>query len=249
MARVRLTFLGSADAFSGAGRGNSCYLIEDRHGTVAVDFGPTAMRALRSMGMGSEDLDGVLLTHLHGDHFGGLHLLFIDARYRVARKRPLVVAGPPGTRSTVRKWIEIGWGLAGRRRPPFRIEYVEYRPGSTLTILGRKVTVFPARHQRAPEIATSLRVSTDGRVLAFTGDTEWCETIVPLCEGADLFVCECTGATPTPKHLSWEELEPRLPDLRARRIVLSHLSDEARARVRPDDRRVRLAEDGLVVRL
>jgi ribonuclease BN (tRNA processing enzyme) len=249
MPDLRVTVLGSADAFSHGGRGNSCYLIEDDLGAVAVDFGPTAMRALRHLKKDPDDLDGVMLTHLHGDHFGGLHLLFIDARYRAKRRRPLVIAGPPGTKRTVSAWIALGWGAAGRQRPPFRIKYLEYRPGSSLTILGRRVTVFAARHQSHPEVSTSLRIASDGRTMAFSGDTQWSENLVPLSDGTDLFICECTGARQTPKHLSWTELRPRLVDLRARRILLSHLSDEARARIRPRDRRVRLADDGMVVTL
>ena len=244
---MRLTVLGSADAFSGAGRGNSCYLIEDRHGSVAIDFGPTAMRALTRFGKDPDEVDGVHLTHLHGDHFGGLHLLFIDARYRAGRTRPLLIAGPPGTKRAVRSWIALAWGRAGKRRPPFALEFAEYRPGTSHELLGRKVTVFAARHQSAPEVSTSLRVESDGHTVAFSGDTQWSDNLIPLSRDTDLFVCECTGATPTPKHLSWSELQPRLADLNARRILLSHLSDAARARIKPRDRRVRLADDGMVV--
>lgn len=249
MRRVRLTVLGSANAFSSGGRGNAAYLVDDPRGAFTVDFGPTALRALRALDREPEAIDAVLLTHLHGDHFGGLHLLFIDAMYRSRRRRALTVAGPPGTARTVEAWIALAWGRAARRRRPFALRYVEYAPGSAVTVAGRRVRVFAARHQSPPEVSTCLRVETGGRTLAFSGDTRWTEELVELSRGADLFVCECTGALPTPKHLSWVELAPQIGRLEARRILLSHLSDASRRALRTKRGRVRPAEDGMVVEL
>ena len=68
---AQVTFLGTADAFNGAGRGNSCYLVEDSVGMYTVDFGPTALLKCVEYGADLKRLDGVYITHLHGDHIGG----------------------------------------------------------------------------------------------------------------------------------------------------------------------------------
>jgi len=90
----------------------------------------------------------------------------------------------------------------------------------------------------------------DGKaMLAYSGDTEWTDALLSVARGADLFIVECYGYSGhMPGHLSWEVLEPRLPDLRARRIMLTHMSplmlahlDQARAAG------VLVAEDGAVI--
>ena len=94
-----------------------------------------------------------------------------------------------------------------------------------------------------------LRFEIEGKVIAFSGDTEWTDALLPIADGADLFICECYElARPTTGHMSWNHLQARLPLLRARRIMITHMSASVLARL--DEVRgsgVLVAEDGLVV--
>src|SRR5438270_443475 len=72
---MRLTIVGSADAFNAVGRSHSCYLLEGAERPLMVDFGATALSALRRLGREPTDLGGLALTHLHGDHIGATHHL------------------------------------------------------------------------------------------------------------------------------------------------------------------------------
>jgi len=249
-----VTVLGSADTFNAGGFGNSCFLVQDARGAFCVDFGPTALLALKRRGFDPNDLDAVALTHLHGDHFGGLQQLFIDAQYCSRRRRPLIVAGPVGTRRKVEALYRLAYGRCADQRA-YQTRYVEWAPGDVGRFAGWQVQTLRAEHMRPRDGALSLRIRTRGGkralLLAFSGDTAWSERLVALARGADLFVCECTEIARTEaKHLSWEELEPRLPLLEARRILLTHLGESVRRRQRRlAAPRVRLAEDGLVLRL
>jgi ribonuclease BN (tRNA processing enzyme) len=86
-------------------------------------------------------------------------------------------------------------------------------------------------------------------VLAYSGDTEWTDALIPIADGADLFIIECYDhARFVTGHITWSLLKTRLPDLRARRIMITHMnpsmlerSDEAR------QAGLLVAEDGLVV--
>ena len=98
---AKLFFLGTSDAFNAAGRANSCYWVEDTLGHYVVDFGPTALYQCQRYGLDVNRLDGVFLTHLHGDHIGGLAMLLVHLQYQANRKRPLVIAGPEGTEQRV----------------------------------------------------------------------------------------------------------------------------------------------------
>jgi len=245
-----VTVLGSADAFNSGGRGNACYLVEDAEGAFCVDFGPTALMALKAQGFDPGDLDAVFLTHLHGDHFGGLQQLFIDAQFCHPRRRPLTIGGPVGTAKRVEAWYKLAYGSAGSRRT-YATRYLEWAPGDVGLAVGRQIHTFRANHMAPRDGALCLRIKSGKGVLAFSGDTGWTDDLVPLAKGADLFVCECSeDRDAIDTHLSWEVLAPRFAQLEARRILLTHFSEAMRKKVRQlAAPRVHFADDGLVLRI
>src|SRR5207249_2919860 len=99
--------------------------------------------------------------------------------------------------------------------------------------------------------STALRLSAGQRVLAYSGDTEWTDTLIRIADGADLFIIECYDhSRRLPGHMSWTELQARLPELRARQIMLTHmnptmLAEQAIARAAG----LLVAADGLVIEL
>ena len=96
---MRLTFLGSGDAFGSGGRFNTCFHLERAaHGNVLVDCGASSMVAIRKWQVDPNAISTVLVSHLHGDHFGGLPFFLLDAQLISRRTAPLTLAGPPGFR-------------------------------------------------------------------------------------------------------------------------------------------------------
>jgi ribonuclease BN (tRNA processing enzyme) len=97
--------------------------------------------------------------------------------------------------------------------------------------------------------STAIRVSDGEKQFAYSGDTEWTETLVGVADGADLFIVECYGYSGRMTgHVTWEVLRPRLTDLRARRIMITHMNPTMLAHL--DDARaagVLTAEDGAVM--
>jgi ribonuclease BN (tRNA processing enzyme) len=224
---MKVTALGSGDAFCSGGRGHTCWLVDDDRGSFAVDFGATGLAALKRLGRDPDGISAIHFTHLHGDHIGGWPFFLVDAVYRARRTRPLLVTGPQGTGEALRALWAASYATAAERPLPFPVEVRELEPGDRLDLLGRQVQVFRARHMTPPWTALSLRI---GR-LAFTGDTG----AIPdgLCDGADLLCAECTVAgESTDAHLGWETLRRNLP--RVPRILLAHLGTEARSGIAPE---------------
>jgi ribonuclease BN (tRNA processing enzyme) len=245
---MRLTVVGCGDAFGSGGRFNTCFFLETAKGTLLVDFGASSLVALKARGIDANRADGIVLSHLHGDHFGGLPFLLLDAQFLNRRERPLLIAGPPGTRARLDQALEVFFPRAGANKWRFSWEVVEIEVGRPADVLGHAVISTEVKHYSGAP-STALRLSDGEKTFAYSGDTEWVETLVGVAEGADLFMCECYGYSgQLPGHISWEVLKPRLPDLRARKILLTHMNPTVLARL--DEMRatgVLVAEDGLVV--
>jgi ribonuclease BN (tRNA processing enzyme) len=247
---MRLTVVGSGDAFGSGGRFNACFQVETAKATVLIDCGASSLVALRSRGLDPERLDGVVLSHLHGDHFGGLPFLLIEAQHLSRRRRPFVIAGPPGTRARLAAALDVMFPGAPATKWRFSWEVVEIEPGRPCDILGHRVVTAEVSHPSGAP-STAVRFSDGITTLAYSGDTEWTDALLPIAAGAALLIVECSGyAGHIPYHLTWEILQPRLPDLRARRIMITHMNPSVLAHL--DEIRaagVLIAADGDVLDL
>lgn len=238
-------FLGSGDAFGSGGRFQACLLLRTGGGDVLLDCGATSLTAMKRAGVDPGGVGWVLLSHLHGDHFGGLPFLVLDGQF-ARRERPLVIAGPPGTRERVEAAMEVFFPGSTAVRRRFPVTYAELEAHTPTRVGPVRVTAYPADHASgAPSYA--LRVAADGATIAYSGDTAWTDELVACADGADLFVCEAYFRDkPIPFHLSLDRLVAEARRLTCRQIVLTHMSaDMLAATDVPFER----AEDGLTVRL
>ena len=94
---VTVTFVGSGNSFGSGGRFNTCFLVDTPGFRFCIDFGATSLVALNRLDIAHNSIDAILLTHLHGDHCGGVPFLLMDAMLGAKRQRPLLIAGPKDT--------------------------------------------------------------------------------------------------------------------------------------------------------
>ncbi len=244
---VQVTVLGSGDAFGAGGRLHSAYLVEGPGATFLVDCGGTVLHGLRRFGIEPERIDFVLLSHLHGDHFGGVPFLFMDYLYVSDRQRPLTVYGPPGTERRVRALFAALYERQSGEPLPFGVSYTEVPASATTVIQGVKVESFVVPHV-SELVCYGYRLTIGGKTIVYSGDTGWTDEFIARTSGADLFICECsTFETHLDIHVSYPEIAARAAELRCRRLVLSHLGDET-LRHRGEIT-LEVAEDGLVIPL
>jgi ribonuclease BN (tRNA processing enzyme) len=246
---MRLTVIGSGDAFGSGGRTNTCFWLETAKGTLTVDFGASALPALKARNLDPNDIDAIVLSHLHGDHFGGLPFLLLDYQFLARRERPLLIAGPPGTRARLDAVLENFFPKAGKNKWRFPWSVREITVGVENDVLGHSLLTTEVIHQSGAP-STALRLSDGDKTFAYSGDTEWTDALVPIAAGADLFICECYAyaGTKITGHMSWEILKPRLAEFNAKRIMLTHMNPSVLARL--DEIKaagVLIAADGLVL--
>jgi ribonuclease BN (tRNA processing enzyme) len=247
---MRITVVGSGDAFGSGGRFNTCFWVETAKATLLIDCGASSPVALKIRGLDFDRVDGVVLSHLHGDHFGGLPFLLLEAQLISRRERPLVIAGPPGTQARIEAALEIFFPRAAGNKWRFPFEFNEIESGRRTMILGHWVTTAEVVHQSGAP-STAVRISDGSSDLAYSGDTEWTEALLPIAAGADLFILECSGyAGRIPGHLTWEILKPRLAELAASRILITHMNETMLAhRGEVSAAGLLVAEDGAVIEL
>lgn len=210
MSQITLQFLGAGDALGSGGRFQTCLLLRGPGGSLLLDCGASSLIAMKRAGVDPSEIGWVLLTHFHGDHFGGLPFVILDGQFS-RRTRPLVVAGPPGVEARVKAAMEVLFpGSAGVTRR-FPVEFVEL-PDRTPTLVGpATVTPFSVQHPSGAP-AYALRVEYSGKVLAYSGDTEWTESLVEAARGTDLFVCEAYFFDkPIKYHLDYRTLREHRP--------------------------------------
>jgi len=241
---LRLTVLGSGDAFNAAGALHSCYLLEHAAGKLMLECGPSVLAGLKRAGIPSDTPDVVLLSHLHGDHFGGIPFLFMEYLFERPRQRPLTIAGPPTTQQRVDMLYKALYHESFCRRLAFDVRYVVIEPGDHLTLAGFDVQAFEVPHSAEP-VSLGYRLDSPEGSLLFSGDSAWTDEFLSQSRGADVFLCECCSIEPaTDIHTSYRDLLANRHGLSCRRLLLTHLGPDVRAAAELEFERV---DDGMVI--
>ncbi len=242
---VETVFLGAGDAFGSGGRRSASIFLRARGAKqgILLDAGPGCLASLHAEGLGSEEVGALVLSHFHGDHFGGVTFLELD-RSRNRHARPLPALTPPGGSDRIR---ELRRALYPGFQPRSGVQVREMLPGETASLPveagGGQATPFGADHQPRAW-AFGWRIRLGGRTIVYSGDTAWNPRILRESDGADLLIHECTGTTPLPGHTSHADLARAATAIKARRVLLVHAGSDVLALSDPVFPR---AHDGLRV--
>lgn len=246
MPSAQVTFVGTGDAFAGGGRFQTCFHLDGGAEPLLLDCGATSLSALKRLDMDPASIGYVALSHLHGDHFAGLPWLILDGQF-AKRIKPLVIAGPDGTRDRAERVFEALYPGATEAARPFETRFVEYTGGVPFELGPARITAFPVRHTPAT-MPHALRVEYAGKVIAYSGDTEWTDTLIEASTEADLFICECNFFDKkAPGHLDYETLAANRARLRSKRMVITHMGAEMLDRL--GEIELEAAADGTVIRV
>jgi ribonuclease BN (tRNA processing enzyme) len=244
MSQVQVQFLGSGDAFGSGGRFQTCILLCGADGPVLIDCGASSLIAMKRFGVDPAEIGWVLLSHLHVDHFGGVPFLILDGQFS-RRTQPLVVAGPPGLKARVEAAMEVGFPGSTNIERRFTTDLVALPERLATSIGPATVTPYPVAHASgAPSYA--LRIEYGGKIIAYSGDTEWTDSLIEAAQGADLFICEAYFFDKKIKfHLDYHTLREQRQRLTCQRLILTHMSQDMLSRL--SEVEFESAEDGQIV--
>jgi ribonuclease BN (tRNA processing enzyme) len=222
-----LKVLGCGDAFGSGGRLNACFLIDRGKESFLIDCGASAMISIQRFGVDPNQIRAIVLSHLHADHFGGLPAFILDAQFVSRRTWPLIIAGPEGLNLRLEALMEAHFPGSSKVKRKFPVEIVELAPEVRADIAGvASVTGYEVVHPSGTP-ALALRIESGGRVISYTGDTEWTDILLKAGRDADLIICEAYQYDKkVPFHLDYGTLREKLPLMAPKRVLLTHMSAE-----------------------
>jgi ribonuclease BN (tRNA processing enzyme) len=207
-----------------------------------IDCGATALVAMKKFGVDPAAVDAILLSHLHGDHFGGIPFFILQARF-ARRVRSLKVTGPAGVETRIREAMEVlfpgSWAIPRR----FSVDFIEYTDGRAIQLeSGLSVVPYEVCHPSGAP-AYALKISLQGKEIGYSGDTEWVDRLLEAAEGTDLFICEGYCFDKKVKfHVDYAAIKTHRSQMKCHRLFLTHMSEEMLARL--PELGVEWAEDG-----
>lgn len=247
---MRLTVVGCAGSYPNAVSAASCYLVEHDGFRLVLDFGSGALGPMHNYADPC-DLDGVLLSHLHADHFLDMCPLYVARRYQPGGIPPRIpVYGP----ADVAQRLAVAYGMSP---DPGMSDVFDLRPypAGEFTVGPFTVTATRVKH---PVACYALRVSAGGRTLVFSGDTGPCDALVEAARGADvaLFEASCREGDDNPPdlHMTARDAGTAARDAGVGRLILTHMvawhdNSGALAEASVFEGDVALAEPGMVVEI
>ena len=242
---MKITFVGTGDAFGSGGRMNTCFHVETATFNFLIDCGAGTLAGLKKFKLVPDLIDVIFLSHFHGDHYGGLPFFLLDAAI-YGRKKPLTIIGPPGCREKVAQLLDLLYpGTEVLEK--LSLKFIAFE--SDLRFVHDLFTLLaiPVVHTAA-SLPHGLRMEIAGKVISYSGDTEWTDNLFRLAEDADLFICECNFFSMQVKgHLNFQLLKEKLPEFRSKRIILTHFGDEMLENLDKVD--LSCARDGMVLEL
>jgi ribonuclease BN (tRNA processing enzyme) len=247
---VKVSFLGTGDAFASDGRFQSAYLLESHNCRVLMEAGPTVLCCLKRMKVAPNEIDLILISHLHGDHYGGLPFLLLEYAFERAPRKPITLAGPAQLEE--RTWTLFNTMFprteGSHQRLRDKLRFVVLEPGVRQRVGRLQVETIRTPHMQY-EASLALRFTLDGKKIAFSGDSGWSDELVDFTTGVDLFLCECTyfESAHLNFHMNYPELEKRRPQFDVGRMILTHMGREVIEKRRK--LRIETARDGLTLKL
>jgi ribonuclease BN (tRNA processing enzyme) len=245
---MKITVLGCGDAFGSGGRLNTCFHVTAGENKFLLDCGATSLPALKARGIDRNEIGFILITHFHADHFGGIPPFVLDAQFLAKREAPLLIAGPPGLRDWFPRAMETAYPRSSSAKRKFEVKLFELEARRQTVLQSVSVTPYPARHGKPDGSFFSYRIEYGGQAIAYTGDTEWTDSLIDAGRGADLVIAEAYYyERKTPLHLDYKTLSQNLARIGAKRVHLTHMSDDmlAHAGEVPEEK----AYDGLTITL
>lgn len=222
--QVTLQFLGCGDAFGSGGRFQTSFYVHTSNFNFLIDCGATTLIAMKKYN--TPEIDAIILSHFHGDHYGGLPYFLLHEKYVRQRSKTLIIAGPQGLEGRVSDLMQVLYPGTSPYDLEFDVNFVEYSDGGKINIGPVQIWPYKVIHSEGAN-PHALRIKFSNKVLAYSGDTQWTDSLLAASEKADLFICECNFLnTEVANHLDYETILSHQNEFTCKKLILTHMGDD-----------------------
>lgn len=219
--------IGCGDAFATNNKFQSCHLLDTDTHLIMIDCGVTVMNSLKKYKVSFDDVDMILISHFHADHFGGIPFLLLQAHYVDRREKPLTIIGPEGLEKKCRDLMAIMYpGSPEKIFDLLDIEFVELAGVKIYSDQDLRIQFYPVQHSELTN-PHGIRIHFQDVIVGYTGDTEWCKNVEVIAKGTNLFVADCSFYDlKVDGHMNQKDLEKNVSKLKSEQILLTHFGEK-----------------------
>lgn len=190
----KLVILGSSNAIPDENHENTHMVISARERCILIDCVNNPIVRLRQAKLDFNQITDLILTHFHPDHVSGVPSLLMNM-WLLGRKTPVDIYGLAYTLERMEKLMEFyDWGSWPRFYPVHFHPVAEEEMAPVLESKEFKIVSSPVHHL-VPTIGLRIDLLEQKQTIAYSCDTEPCDEVVRLAEGADLLIHESSGGT------------------------------------------------------
>ncbi len=220
---MKLKFIGTGSILTSAL--SASVLIDDR---IQIDMPNGYCKSARRLGVSITNVDLVLLTHFHGDHYFDFPFFFLEQGLRHERDKELVILGPPGLETRLKRLHDLAYGNWDKVTRRSKVRFVEYCDGTKYQFEEYEIGVYEVDH--AEEEAYGFTITKNGKTIGYTGDSKLCDAVFQIAESADLVVTDASFVTARGGHMGLDSAEKIFERIKGRnkQLVGNHMTDDSR---------------------
>ena len=256
---MEITFIGTGSGKATLKREHSSFLISSKTFNLLVDAGDGISKAFLKAGIDFNSVNGIILTHLHPDHYTGLAALIVQMKM-YKRTEPLTIFVHEELKNVIQNFLINSYLFP--ERLGFKINYEPFTIKETFSI-NDEIEIFADKNSHLTELTEyenysninftclSFLIKVGEKRIHYTGDVGRKEDLYLFRDmKTDIFITETT-------HILLEEILIAAEKINPSKIILTHITDEDEEKLNfdlkqlPEDVRKEtiIATDGLKIKL
>lgn len=219
-------------------------------GKILVDCGAGTFKQLLRLGCKVEEIDTILITHLHSDHFMDVPFMMLAASKNYDNEQKLTIFLPEGGIKATHEIAKYLWNPEDITETwwPQNIELIEYQNGEVFAKDGVKAEPVKVVHGELK--ASGFIIEKDGKRIGFSGDSIICDGVERIVKMTDWAVLDasCPKAGNT-VHMGLNDIYELCSEYPNKKIVATHMYDDARKTICQDIPNLIIPDDGEIFEL